>query len=337
MNRICPVCSEELQKLRCDKCGFGMAGVDLFSGGKAYDIWMEIVRERKSDSEPYTRESLVGAFSICRDCAAVFDRRKSKVTILHSGGQTEVFENVLDVSIGDTHRVIVLKNGTLRAYGENRYGQCSVDGVTDAVSACAGDTQTYIIQKNGRLASAGDIDINILEKLKKAENIVSASAGLYNCALLDNKGDVTFIGNYNASSALRNGELKGHGIKTVRACNDAVVCIDGSGNVYYFGTPDGRAEAGSWKNIIDIAVDSHCAVGLMKDGKLKIAYKNKNKQRFSEIEEIEEASALASGRSCIAVISSKGDLVTAGNIRRSENIVNAFYSNAELRKMFILK
>lgn len=59
--------------------------------------------------------------------------------------------------MGDGHTVGLRQDGTVVAVGDNRYGQCNVDGVewTNIVAISAGDWHTVGLKSDGTVVSVG--------------------------------------------------------------------------------------------------------------------------------------------------------------------------------------
>ena len=60
------------------------------------------------------------------------------------------------ISAGAFHTVGLLKDGTVVAIGDNKYGQCSVDDWTDIVSVSGGGWHSVGLRSDGKVVAVGD-------------------------------------------------------------------------------------------------------------------------------------------------------------------------------------
>lgn len=338
MNEICPVCKSHLNSIDCPVCGTQFAGADLFAGITSYKAWHQSMKEAKDNFVMMDREQLVDVLNVSRDCVAVHNKRKGVVTIFNSRGTIETVEDVTQVSIGETHRIFVLRDGKVKALGDNSFLQCNVSGLRNIKFAVASDRSTYLVDQSGKAMIVGSSNADLIKELANKSRIKKIVAGLNMWAIMTEKGTVTIL---NRSSDLmrrvKTGNAPWDNIVILRSCGDAFLAVDQKGKVHYDGKDDGRSEAVHWSNIIDVAIDAHCAIGLESNGEIHIAYKNTSVQRFTELEDLTDIVAIAANRFCVAAVNSNGDLVLEGNIARPENIKRLFYSMPNIRRQFLVK
>ena len=106
--------------------------------------------------------------------------------------------NVLAVSAGVNHLVLLRADGTLKAYGRNEYGECDVGDWQNIVMVDCGFDFTVALDAEGGVHVAGNTDkINVAD----AEGIRTLAAGVNNCYLVDAEGGVTAVG-YNGGKQL---------------------------------------------------------------------------------------------------------------------------------------
>ena len=60
------------------------------------------------------------------------------------------------LAVGFEHTVVLLEDGTVRAYGDNSYGQLEVSGWRNVVSVAAGAYHTAALTADGRVLACGD-------------------------------------------------------------------------------------------------------------------------------------------------------------------------------------
>lgn len=94
------------------------------------------------------------------------------------------------------HTVILYDDGSVKAVGNNSYGQCDVDSWTDIVDIAAGDWHTVGLKKDGTVVVTGDYGVlNPQEEpLSKWEDVVAVSAGRGYTIGLKVDGTVLFAG-----------------------------------------------------------------------------------------------------------------------------------------------
>jgi alpha-tubulin suppressor-like RCC1 family protein len=60
------------------------------------------------------------------------------------------------VSAGSYHTIALLDDGTVRAAGDNSFGQCDVRDWTDVTAIAAGSTHSLGVRKDGTVLAAGN-------------------------------------------------------------------------------------------------------------------------------------------------------------------------------------
>ena len=66
------------------------------------------------------------------------------------------WENIITISSGLYHAVGLKSDGTVVATGDNKHGQCDVDGWKDIVSIYCGDWYTVGIKSDGTVVAVGE-------------------------------------------------------------------------------------------------------------------------------------------------------------------------------------
>lgn len=100
---------------------------------------------------------------------------------------TEDWSGVVQVAAGAEHTVGLRGDGTVVAVGNNEYGQCNVQSWTDVVSIAAGDYDTVALRADGSFVSCG---YHSFEALKKARGINMVFAGPYGAAAVTDSGQL---------------------------------------------------------------------------------------------------------------------------------------------------
>ncbi|MDP4121054.1 MAG: NPCBM/NEW2 domain-containing protein [Bacillota bacterium] len=155
-----------------------------------------------------------------------------------SDGQLALPENpnstIVAVEAGDNHTVILRKDGTVQAIGDNEYGQCNTTkekGFTDIIAISAGSNHTVGLKKDGTVVAVGRNDDGQCNTTKANgfSNIVSISADYVNTIGLKKDGTLAIVGSND------------NGQKNVSAKN-------------------------GFSNIVSIAAGPHYTYALKKDG-----------------------------------------------------------------------
>jgi len=208
------------------------------------------------------------------------------------------------ISTGDDHVLGLKSDGTVIAAGENGYGQCNVEGVSEYTSVIEEKNKVYGIAKNGSHVFLGMkefYDYNDYANKPKWENIVAVSAGNAFSVGVRNDGTVVVIGasmpdvggweniiDFSGRSSemdycigLRgNGTIVGDNNwvadKWWEEWNDIVSISSGAGHVLglkkdgtvvAFGDNEyGQCNVEDWTNIVAIAAGGAFSVGLRCDG-----------------------------------------------------------------------
>ena len=86
--------------------------------------------------------------------------KDGRVSMLDNGGHNETDDipedlRAVQAVCGQHHTVVLLADGTCRAFGDNSYGQCDVEAWEDVVSIAAGRNFTVGLRSDGTLVACG--------------------------------------------------------------------------------------------------------------------------------------------------------------------------------------
>lgn len=189
----------------------------------------------------------------------------------------------VDVCAGDNHTVILLDDGTLRALGNNKAGQCDVSGMTGIKAISAGSAHTAALTHDGRVLAAGNKNREVTARSRSVAHAPRWNPCLtqkwtdvekLECAAditvgIKRGGDVLAVGGNNFGQC-RTGfwrdavDVKTSGRHTAALLSD--------GRVEAVGCNErGECKTDKWQNIIMIAVMSGATYGLCADGRVVCA------------------------------------------------------------------
>ncbi len=65
-------------------------------------------------------------------------------------------DDALSVSAGKGHILVLRKDGTVRAFGDNTYAQCDCDNLSGVIAVAAGDYHSLVLMEDGSVKTFGD-------------------------------------------------------------------------------------------------------------------------------------------------------------------------------------
>jgi alpha-tubulin suppressor-like RCC1 family protein len=168
--------------------------------------------------------------------------------------------DVTAIGAGDEHSLALMKDGTVRAWGSNKYGQIgdgtstnrdrpfTVPGVRNAVAIAAGGYRSVAVLADGTVMEWGANHVNLTPRrtpllLAGARGIRSVVAGGEQVAALTQSGEVmtwgqdahyeTGRGNQNASAP---GLVKGvAGVTSLASAGSTTIVVTSSGRIFTWG------------------------------------------------------------------------------------------------------
>lgn len=345
----CPVCGAAQQdeaKAACPVCGFSHAFIRVFADEAAYAAWQADAGQKrllwlKKAQRHWNRRPRIAfgrnSAALCTDAAQFY--------IDGVFGRAEAEHDIRQYSIGDRHTVILHKDGSVAASGENEYWQCNVSGMKEIRAVLAAPGCTYAVRSDGRVQVAGSTGSPTLALtrpegedcavLEGWENIIQLASGSDHLAGLDGEGHI-HIGGYPLS---RQEEIAA----AARQCRKATaiaaaagyctLALHEDGTVTFIGPEDDpRRAAEQWKNIAAIAAESSYAVGLTQEGRILLAGSVSRVLDMgrSEAADWQEIVAIACSRSGIGAVALDGELHLAGSIPHRREILEVW--NSQLKE-----
>ena len=92
----------------------------------------------------------------CVGCSSDSEKEKAGVGDSVNQSSTLTFEECNTISAGYYHTVALKQDGTVVAVGDNKYGQCNIDGWSNIVSIAAGSYHTVGLKADGTVVAVGD-------------------------------------------------------------------------------------------------------------------------------------------------------------------------------------
>lgn len=218
------------------------------------------------------------------------------------------------ISAGGTH-TLAIKDGSVLAAGSNGAYQCNTEGFSNIIDISAGLQHTVVLGSDGKVSatgsnSAGQCNVEEWEEL----NIVDVSAGFQFTAALKNDGTVVAIGN-NERNQLDTEEWSN--IRSISAGGVHLVGLKLDGTVVAVGdNAYGQCDVSDWKDIVAVSAGRFCTVALRSDGTCiaigEFKDKNGNEMRNPDISDWEDIVAVAAGDYHAVGLKSDGTVVSIG-------------------------
>ena len=167
------------------------------------------------------------------------------------------------ISAGGWHTVVLKKDGTVVAVGDNDYDQCNVSRWTDIVAISAGFHHTVGLKKDGTVVAVGDNSYYQCN-VSRWTDIVAISAGGLHTVGLKKDGTVVAVGNISSDQC---NVSQWTDIIAISAGINHTVGLKKDGTVVAVGAIDyDQCNVSRWTDIVAISAGDYHTVGLKKDG-----------------------------------------------------------------------
>ena len=159
--------------------------------------------------------------------------------------------NAVAVAAGGRHSLVLLADGTVRAFGDNSSGQCNVSGWTNAISVAAGQNHSVAVTSNGTAVAVGS-DASGQCSVDGFEDVISIAAGDYSTVLIFRDGTIHVHGNI-AVECLETHSWKN--VESVSVGNGHLLALTSGNSILCAGAPNytGTEEAAQWSRVREIA------------------------------------------------------------------------------------
>ena len=216
------------------------------------------------------------------------------------------------IAAGDFHTVVVKKDGTVEAIGNNSSGQCNVSGWTDIVAVAAGKYHTVGLKSDGTVVAVGDDYGNACD-VSEWTDIIAIAAGERNTFGLKADGTIVFAGIL-GKKATEWTNVVSIGALPVGLKADGTVITSGGGL---------DPNVSDWKNIVSIASASNHVVGIKTDGTVVAKGSNTFGVAFHDesIESWKNIVAVSTGDSFVAGLTASGKVVLSASYNHGFDIL----------------
>ncbi len=246
------------------------------------------------------RQYLACRLAACAGTAACVNENGAAVDLTRG----TLCEGAVSVACGDGHVLVLLADGTVRAYGENDAGQCGCDGLTGVVAIAAGGRHSLVLMENSTVRAFGENDAGQGEvaawrgviaiaagarhsvallangtavacgsnasgqcALDGYANLVGVAAGEYSTVLLGRSGRVAVEGNLSLDTP---GVRAWTDVVRVAVGNEHLIALTSVGRVYGAGAPgaEGLADVSAWSRVRAVACGARASYALDASGQL---------------------------------------------------------------------
>jgi len=158
------------------------------------------------------------------------------------------WSNVVSVSVGYDHLMVLKADGTVVAIGDNQYRQCDLGSWSDIIAVSAGSGASFGLRRNGTVDVEGLF--GHYEQLSALRDVVAIAAGRHHLAALKADGTVEVIGNDSRGEHMTSGwsditAIAADDFYTIGLKSDGSVVSTGQ-NVFEHEWDDGDGAVPSW-------------------------------------------------------------------------------------------
>lgn len=216
------------------------------------------------------------------------------------------------ISAGRNHLVALRRDGTVVAAGKNDEGQCDVEGWTDIISVAAGYNYTLGLRADGTVVATG-LNNNGQCDVHEWTDIVAIYAG--NTATdsvgVKSDGSIVSTGSLKDKTYSMDIPSKMDGMLKVYPGLRGIIAVMEGGAVRYIKKAGGMPGIEDWMGVIDAAIGTGHAAGLLFDGTVATAGENSFGQ--NDVSEWTHIIAVSASNSNTAGLKTDGTVVVAGS------------------------
>ena len=222
--------------------------------------------------------------------------KKLKITAIAAGGQ---------------HTAALRADGTVRAVGSNKYGQCDVNAWKDIVAISAGYRHTAGKKADGTWIVTGE-DPKRIAMLFNTPHVTAVSASPEHTLVLYDTGHVRGSGQNSNGQLFVKDWLN---VKAIAAGTHHSIALTNTGSILAVGSNfSGQRYTLGWNDITAIAAGHSHTVGLRRDGTVLYAgkYDDGPNGKLRQVLGWKNITAIAAGSFHTVGLKSDGSLVTCG-------------------------
>lgn len=339
----CPVCSRMNDTPFCPVCGF-----DRSADAERFPTFSPLSRTVASAAGARRERS---GLVVCPDCGGTgfcLERASGLARCRVCGRVTRAGRTnkaITAIAAGDAHTIALYSDGTVRAVGKNKQGQCNTRAWRDIVAIAGGFQCSIGLRSDGTVVAVGnnhsgksmvhtltgirsictckgnhslflrsDGTVAALGKNDDGEcnveiwrDIVSVAAGAPFSLGLKKDGTVTAIGK-NDDGRCDTGAWRD--ITAISTGSWHALGLKKDGTAVCAGKDVARARVGQWRDLVQLCGGDNFSAGLRRDGRLCLAASGKNSYRLAE--GWSDITAIAAGDSHLVGLRADGTLLAAG-------------------------
>ena len=271
------------------------------------DISKDITKYFKYMSFDRKQQALATTVSVSSKVAAI----STSGRVYYDSGSyyTPSGTSAVSVSSGEAHTVVLLKNGTVKAFGNNSFGQCNVNSWRNVIAVSAGAFHTVGLLEDGSVVSCGLDTMNQCNTYGLSD-IIMISAGSYHTVALKSDGTVVSCG-MNLEGQCDTAALTN--VIRISAGQTHTLALKSDGTVAAVGSVlMGQADVGAWKDIVYISAGNCFSVGVTESGSVLVCGKPVYTGSVDAAATVTNPVAIDGGNVCVAFIGKDGKLRILG-------------------------
>lgn len=226
-------------------------------------------------------------------------------------GQCVVYnwKDIVQVSAGEYHSVGLKSDGTVVATGSNKYGQCDVSEWTDIVAISACEYYTLGLKADGTVLATG-LNSNHQCEVENLRDIVQICASRRMTLAMNSRGQITGI----TQSAHEQYAQNWPEVTMISANKFNFMGLKPDGTVVCTGSDlYGQLAVSEWTDVVKVSSGYEHSVGLKSDGTVVAA--GFNNYGECNVENWTDIVAIAAGNRITLGIKADGTVVAAGDYK----------------------
>jgi alpha-tubulin suppressor-like RCC1 family protein len=174
-------------------------------------------------------------------------------------------EDAVSVACGTSHVLVLLSDGTVRAFGANGAGQCGANGLTSAVAVAAAGDHSLVLLSNGTVRAFGSNSAGQCA-VTGWRNVIAVAAGKEHSVALCADGTVLACGS-NGSGQCSVSQYKN--VVSVAAGEYATALVFRDGSVLAEGNLTVETlETREWDDVVRVSVGNAHLIALTSGGRV---------------------------------------------------------------------
>lgn len=244
----------------------------------------------------------------------------------------KIWIGIQAISAGLFHSVALMEDGTMKAWGDNRYKQCDVPvRLTNVTAISAGGYHTVALREDGTVVAWGDNSYGQCDVPANLRFVVAVSAGLYHTVALRIGGSVVVWGDdgfrkNDVPSGLNNAMAISAG-----SYNTLALKKNGTVAAWWDGVDQSLVPA-NLSNVVAVAAGLGHAAALKENGTV-VAWGCNERGQCNVPSDLRKVKAIAVGGMCTFALKENGTLVAWGDNEDGQ----LGYGNTSTAKKYSMK